>query len=187
MDALLAARLRRHGLALTAVALLVVFGVAHALLFRPLVARYRRAVASGSAVAAAIDPAGAPRPIPPRVFVSLAQNSVPASDAERQLQSGALAAELMQRLARLADAHGLDVVVSEPGASVSRPEALDVRAHVGMRGRYADLVAMLDDLARDGSLVAIERLSVVPAGEQGAQTIDLWATRLVLKRSGGGR
>jgi len=45
---------------------------------------------------------------------------------------------------------------------------------------YADFVALLDDLAREPSLIAVERFSMTQ-GRDGRQLLDLWVTRFILK------
>ena len=182
MEPVFAARLRRHWPVFASLIVLAVFGAIHVLTFVPMAQRYERAVHNAGDMGATFDPSGAQPAMPPHVAVLLTENSLPSASAEQQGQSGALAATLMQHVAEAADRHGLDVVVSEPGVLTQTPAAVEVRAHLRMRGRYAQFVEMVDALAHDGALYRIERFSMAPTGAAN-QDIELWVARLWLKRS----
>lgn len=183
MNPILIARLRRNWPVLGALALLGVFALVHATMFRPLVDRYRGALQRAGAMGAVFDPGRAEPTMPPRVFALITDNSMPAADADRRSQSGALGAELLQDLSQAASRRNLDVVVTEPGQSSQLTEGVQVRANLRMRGRYADFVAFLDDLARSGRLVAVERFSIRPT-PTGEDEIELQVARFLLKRKG---
>ena len=51
------------------------------------------------------------------------------------------------------------------------------------RGRYVDFVMLLDDLTHDARLYGIERFTLQP--EANGVSLDLWASRLVLKAAAG--
>jgi hypothetical protein len=118
------------------------------------------------------------------VFALLAENSMPAAEAEAQGQNGQLAAHLMQDLSQVAGRHDLELVVTEPGVLTSQLGSLQVRAHLRLRGRYPSIVAFMDDLSRSGRLYRIERMSIVP-GDNGRHDMELHVERLVLKRAKG--
>ncbi len=185
MDALASARFRRQVPMLAALATGLLFLGLHTFAFEPLSQRYRRALAAAGPMGATLDPSQATQALPPRVYTLLIENARPASEVDQAAQSGALAGELMQTLSGVAGRHGLDVVVSEPGLLTEQASRLQVRAHVRMRGRYAGLVAFLDELSQQPGLYRIERLTVDP-GDEGLPEIDLSVAQLLLKRPDGG-
>ncbi len=183
MDPLLSTRLRQHWPIFTAFTVMILFLLVDSFVFHPLADRYHRALRSAGAMNSVLG-AGATMPaLPPRVFTLLADNSLPAAEADAQGQSGQLAAQLMQELSQAAGRHDLELVVTEPGVLTQQPTGLQVRAHLRLRGRYPSLVAFLDDLARSGRLYRIERLSFQP-DEGGRHLVELFVERLVLKRTG---
>ncbi len=183
MDPLLANRLRQHWPIFTAFAVMLVFLLVDSLLFHPLAERYHRALRNAGTMSSVLGAGTSTPALPPRVFTLLADNSLPAADADAQGQNGQLAAQLMQDLSQAAGRHGLELVVTEPGVLSQQPTGLQVRAHVRLRGRYASLVGFLDDLARSGRLYRIERMGFQPE-EGGVHLVDVYVERLVLKRTG---
>lgn len=181
MDPILLARFRRHIPVAAAIAIGLLFLAAHTALFRPLEQRYRRALAAAGPIGATLDPSQASRALPPRVYTLLIENARGASQLDRDAQSGALAGELMQALSGVARRHGLDVIVSEPRVLTQQPTRIQVRAHLRMRGRYADLVGFLDDLSSQPGLYRLERLLIEP-GETGVHDIEIHVAQLLLKR-----
>jgi hypothetical protein len=59
-----------------------------------------------------------------------------------------------------------------------------VRAELRLRGRYAEIVSLLDSLARERTLYRIERLSLAPLPSGFVET-RLEVARVFMKRSGG--
>ena len=183
MHPLLETRLRRTAPLIAALVVCLLFLLVHQVAFAPLAQRYNVALEKAGPMGAALDPAKAVPTIPPRVFALLSDNSLPASEVDRRAQSGQLAAELMQDLSRRASAHGLDVLVTEPGVNSPEGPGLVVRAHLRLRGRYGALLAYIDDLARAPRLTRLERFSVTPA--ESSYDIEMNVARLVLRRTGG--
>lgn len=184
MDPLLANRLRQSWPVFAAFALLVGFLLVDSLVFHPLASRFHTGLRNAGALGAAFAPDQTVPPLPPRVFALLAENSMPAAQAEAQGQNGQLAAHLMQDLSQVAGRHDLELVVTEPGVLTSQSGSLQVRAHLRLRGRYPSIVAFMDDLSRSGRLYRIERMSIVP-GDNGRHDMELHVERLVLKRAKG--
>lgn len=187
MDPVRAARIRRQWPALAAVAVLALFMLVHTLAFLPAAARYRRAIEQASALGLMVDPAhpNLKPVIPVNVFTLLMNNSLPATEADARSQSGALGAEAVQALSSAAARHGLEIVVAEPGLVTQQAAAIEVRAHLRLRGRYADFAAMVDDLAHGERLWTIERFTLAASGA-GRAEIEVWMAGCVLRRTGSG-
>jgi Tfp pilus assembly protein PilO len=113
----------------------------------------------------------------------IGDNTLPTAIANEQGGSGMLTAALLEEVTRLAERSGLEVLETEPNPISSDAHAIQVRARLQMRGPYAAFVAMLDALARQRRLFAVERFTVSPTGA--TRAIDLTVSRLVLKRDGG--
>lgn len=183
MDPVLTTRARRHWPNFVIVAIAAIFLVAQGLVYAPLAARYRRALTRAGDVGVLLDPTKGvmPAAMRPHVYAYLMENSAPASEVDAKAQAGALGAELVQRLSSLANERHLDVVVAEPGAVTTQPSWSEVRAHLRMRGSWANYLQFLDALSRGGRLVTIERFSVSPEGP-GACDIEVWVSGATLKR-----
>src|SRR5262249_30112104 len=143
---------RRFWPALASLVVLALLSSVHSLVFAPLAARYRQLLDDAGEMGAPLDARLALAPLPPRVTQLVRANSVTAPEAEQQSQSGFLATDLVRRIARSAVARGMDVAASEPGAVAQTPGTVEVRAELRLRGRYAQLVLLLDDLSREHSL-----------------------------------
>ena len=174
---------RRFAPALVAVAVLALFMLVHTVLFTPLANRYRQQLRAAGGIGASLDPSLRTAPIPVRVHDLLMANSVSSPEATRLLESGGLATDLVRRLSEAADASGLTVVESTPGATAQTTSSLEVRAHLHLRGSYAQMIALLDRLDRDPPLERVERMSL-QGGEQGQLELDLWVAQFMLKRGG---
>jgi hypothetical protein len=185
MNPILAATLRRHWPLAGATVLFVIFMIAHQAVFQPAVARYEAALKRSRELGLAIDPSRIDPVLPPRVYARVMDNAMPAAAAAEQAGSGVLAARLLEELAQIATADRLDVRASEPGPVSQQESSTIVRAHLTLRGDYASFVAFLDGLARGPRLITVDRFSMMPDG--GALTIEVWASRLVLKRDGARR
>ena len=183
MNALWAAALRRHWAVLSAVTVLICFTLVHQLWFLPGAQRYTRALKDASDLGMALDPDQSPRLVPPRMFALISQNSRPAREAQEAAGSGSLTAEFIGEFSQLMERRNIQVISTEPGPMTQDARWVQMRTHLRARCRYADLVALFDDLARDQRLVAIERFNALPdAG--GGLTIEMWASRFVLKSGG---
>ena len=182
MDAMLATRMRRAAPLLLAVVIAAGFGAAHLLVFGPTAQRYQRALHLSGAAGAAFDPNASTLSLPPRVYTLLVENSMPAAEADQRGGSGALGAELVQKLSEVSSRHALEVLIAEPGPFSQQAFAVQPRAHLRLRGTYANFVAFLDDLARGGRLVSLERFSLAPIGA-GKYDIELQLLGCVLRRT----
>src|SRR5262249_13202192 len=118
-------------------------------------------------------------------FALVTDNSMPAADAVSRGNSGALTGALLEDLTRLTSRHQMQVVAAEPGATVQEQSSVQVRAHLKMNATYAEFLGFLDDLTRDGTLIAVDRFAMVSSGP-GRHPLDLWVTRYILKQQTGG-
>lgn len=184
MNPVLDARLRRQLPLLVAVVTTAVFIAAHSALFQPLVQRYQVALKAAGESGAVFDGAQVQSLLPPRVHALLMDHSLSEAEASQKSRTGLLGAELVQRLSDVAGRHGLYVIVAEPDAGGESPSTIQPRAHLKLRGSYAALLAMLDELARNGSLVTLERFTIAPVAD-GTQDIDLYASGFILRRTRG--
>ena len=173
---------RRNWQAVAALLVCLGFAAAHAAAFQPVLARYRRDVQHAAELGMPLDAAGAQPAASPRTAALLAGNSLHAAVAEEQGTSGALTARLLDEVTRLAAKCGLEVVATEQGLVTQLPSSVQVRAHLKLRGRYAAFVALLGELSRSGSLVAVDRFTL-QAGAGGRQDIEVWMSQLILKRT----
>ena len=177
---------RRNWQAVAALLVFLGFVAAHAAAFRPALARYRRNLLQAAEQGMPLDVTGAPPAASPRVTALLAGNSLITAVAEEQGTSGALTAGLLDEVTRLVAKCGLEVVATEQGLVTQLPSSVQVRAHLKLRGRYAAFVGLLGELSRSGSLVAVDRFTLV-AGEGDDQDIEVWVSQLILKRTPGAR
>jgi hypothetical protein len=181
MNPELNAPLRRYWPALASLLVLALLWAVHSLAFAPLATRYRAQLASAGEIGASIDPRLAEAPLPPRVTDLLRQNSVASEDADRLARSGFLATDLVRRLSDSAVECGIEVAASEPGLASQSQSTLEVRAHLRLRCRYAQLVELLDDLAKEHSFYRVERMAI-QAGGAGQIDAEIWMARILLKR-----
>jgi hypothetical protein len=117
-----------------------------------------------------------------RVLSLLADNSLTPAAAEEQGTSGALTAGLLGEVTRLAANRGLEVLSTEQGLVTQLPGSVVVRAHFRLDGSYARFTGLLDDFARAGTLITLDRFTVEAAGSR-TGNIEIWVSRLVLKRT----
>ena len=176
--------LRRFWPALAALLVMVLLASVHSLVFSPLAGRYRQQLEAAGELGAPLDPRLVLAPLPPRVTDMLRKNSLSEAEANQQSQSGFLATDLVRRLAGAAVGVGIDVAASEPGSVAQTASTVEVRAGLRLRGRYAQIVKLLDALANERSLYRIERLSLAPL-PGGLVESKLEVARVFLKRSGG--
>src|SRR5580765_1823926 len=154
--------LRRFWPALAALLVLALLSSVHSLVFSPLAGRYRQQLEAAGELGAPLDPRLVLAPLPPRVTDMLRKNSLSEAEANQLSQSGFLATDLVRRLAGAAVGVGIDVAASEPGSVAQTPGTVEVRAQLRLRGRYAQVVKLMDALASERSFYRIERLSVLP-------------------------
>ncbi len=177
---------RRNWQVLAAVVLFAAFTVVHAAAFRPALARYRRAAEQAARLGVPLDVTN-PLPAPSaRVASLLARNSLTPAAAEEQGASGALTSALLADVTRLAARNGLQVLSTEQGLVTQLPGSVLVRAHFQMSGGYGRFVALLDDIARTGTLLTLERFTINGPTAPGGN-IEIWVSRLILKRKGAAR
>lgn len=184
MDAQLTETLRRQWPVLGALALFLLFALAHALVFQPTARRYDAAAKRAGELGLAFDPAQGTAVLPPRVFALLTDHALSPNNAQERAGSGALTASLLEDLNKMASGRGLSVLVTEPGPITQLPQSVEVRAHLRMRGSYAAFAGFLGEVAKSGSLIAIERFTIQP-GNAGGTSIELWVGRYLLKQTGG--
>ncbi len=182
MNLLLAAALRRHWPILCATSVFVVVMVAHQVIFQPAVKRYTAAMAHARDLGLSLDPAQAEPVLPPRVFARVTDNAMAPNAAVEQASSGVLAARLLEQVSALAQRSGLDVLTSEPGVISQQETSTIARAHMTLRGSYVQFVAFLDALSRGPQLLAMDRFKLTPQGN--GLLVEVWVSRLVLKRQG---
>jgi hypothetical protein len=186
MNPLFVEALRRQWQLLGALSLFLVFVLVHVTMFTPTVRRYETALKEAVALGMPLDPNQMPRSLPPRVFALLAENALqPAAAAERG-SSGALTSSLMEDMNALTAKHGMQLAATDPGPLTQLPNSVQVRAHLRIRCRYDAFVGLLDDMAKGGSLIAVERFALTPA-DNGTETLELWVSRYILKQSGGSK
>jgi hypothetical protein len=78
---------------------------------------------------------------------------------------------------------GLQVLSAEQGLVTQLPGAVLVRARFHMSGSYARFTALLDEFARAGTFITLERFALTGAAPPGGN-VEIWVSRLVLKRTG---
>jgi hypothetical protein len=148
--------------------------------------RYERAVKQATELGLALDPAQTNAMMPPRVFALVADNALLAAEAQELGDSGVLTARLLEDVTRLLGASGMEVLATEPGPVTQQSRSVTVNAHLRVRGRYPQFVALVDALVRSGSLIGIDRFTFMDLAP-GIQEIDLWVSRLVLKQERAGK
>jgi hypothetical protein len=182
LNPVLAATLRRHWPLVGAVGFFAVFWLAHQFLFEPAARRYQESIKQASDLGLPLDLSRAPVVIPPRVLALVAENALPAQEAQELGTSGQLTARLLEDLTRAMNASGLEVLATQPGTVTQQPRYVQVRAYVKVRGRYREIVGVMESLAEGKHLMALDRFSLMPEGDGGAILADLWLSRLVLKQ-----
>jgi len=181
VNPILAATLRRNWQLIGAVAVFAIFTAIHLAFFKPAAARYRAALEATGGLDA--FEAAAARPLlPPRVFALLSRNMLTPQDAQDRGSSGALGVILLEDLGRVASRAGLDVLASEPGAVTQEPHTTQVRAHLRLRGSYAEITSFFDELSRASGLTLVERFRIV-AWPEGGDVLEIWLARLHFKQA----
>jgi hypothetical protein len=185
MDPVLAARINRAWPLAVAIVATAVFAVVHATVFRQQADHYRMAIARAAQLGLVVDPARPSQqpPLPLKVYAVLMTNSLAPADADARSQAGTLGAQLAQTLSSMASRRGLDVEVAEPGSLTQLPGSVEMRAHLRLRGRYPAFVALVDDLAHDDRLWALERFTVTSIGP-GRDEFDVFVASCLLMRKG---
>jgi hypothetical protein len=184
MNPMLAQTLRRQWPAAAAIALLVVLTIVNQLWFQPTAQRYARTIKRATSLGMPLDPNQMPRMMPPRLFALIADNTLPAGQAQDAANSGSLTAEFLGELTDRMRNRDLSLISTEPGPVSQDSRTIQLRAHLRVRSRYGDFAKVLDDLAQDRRLFSIERFSVTPDDPPGMLVIDLYMGRLVLKSGG---
>ena len=184
MNALSEAWLRRNWPGFVALLVLALFSLVHQMWFQPTAVRYARALKDATELGMPLDPNDMPRIMPSRLFASIADNSLPDARAQDAANSGQLTAEFLGELSQRITRRGLTVTDTEPGPTTNAERSIQLHAHARLRGHYPEFVMLLDDLARDSRLYAIDRFSMTPDASGGV-SIELWASRLVLKSGAG--
>ena len=174
---------RRQWPVLGALVVLVGITVSQALVFSPMARRYDAAIKSAGALGLAPDPDQMPETIPPRLFALIADNALPPATAQERASSGALTASLIEDVNRLATRRGMDLVLTEPGTVTQQLTSVQAHAHLRIRCRFRDFTGLLDDIARSGTLMAVDRFTLEPI-DGGRITLELWVSRCVLKQTG---
>lgn len=181
MDPVLDTRLRRQLPMLIALVVSALFFALHSALFQPMVQRYEKAMKTAADAGAVFDGSKVQAMLPPRVHALLMEHSLSEAEAAQKSRAGLLGVELTQSLSDAANRAGLSVLIAEPGAGGESPSTIQPRAHLRLRGRYASFLALLDDLARRGALVTVERFTITPVSD-GLEDIDFYASGFILRR-----
>jgi hypothetical protein len=121
--------------------------------------------------------------MPPRVVALIAGNTMAPQEAMTRGSSGALSADLVDAIAAAANRAGVNLIATDPGLTQQQDQRVLVKAHVRATCTFAQLLRMLDALARGDQLISVERFSLVETTGNRIQ-LELWLSRLVLKRSG---
>ena len=182
MNPVLLATLRRYWQLIGAVAAFFIFLFVHLVFFKPTAARYRAAIQSAGGLETVFESGPAPTALPPRVYALATQNTLDAQDAQDRGSSGALGVILIEDLSRTASRAGLNVAASDPGPVSQEPLTVEVRAHLKLRGSYAQIVGFFDELSRGQSLNLVERFQISPSGET-SDLLEVWIARLYLKQT----
>ncbi len=178
---ILAATLRRNWPLVGAVGFFALFMLVHQLAFQPAAKRYQKAVQQASDLGLPLDLSRAPALVPPRVLAMVVDNALSPAEAQRQGASGQLTAQLLEGVTRTVDDQGLDVLATQPGAVIQQPKYVQVRAYVKARGRYSQVVALMNALATGRQLIGVDRFALLPE-DGGRVQLDLWVSRLILKQ-----
>jgi len=174
---------RRNWQVLVAVGLFAALAIVHMVAFQPTLARYRHTTVQTARLGIPLDAAGAAPAPSARALDLLASNSLTPAAAEEQATSGALTAGLLGEVTRLAAQRGLEVLSTEQGLVTQLPGSVVVRAHLRLGGSYARFVGLLDDIARAGTLITLDRFTIAGT-DSDRGNIEVWVSRIVLKRTG---
>ena len=186
MNPFWAAELRRNWPLFGAIAIFIVFTASDQLLFQPAARRYQSAVKQATDLGMPIEPA-APTPVlPPRLFALLTDNALPAAAAQEQGNSGELTATFLEDLTALFNRHGMQLIGTEPGPVSQQSNSVQVRAHVRLRCKYADYLALLEDLAHSNKLISVDRF-LYTTDDAGTPVLEMWVSRYVIKQTQGRR
>ena len=166
---------------LATVSVFVAFTLFHLLAYGSASGRYQKALANAQSVGLVLGPAGASHILPPRLSVLVAGNGMASAAAEQRGNSGALASDMLADVTALAASHGMDIVSTEPGSVDQKPSSIEIHAHFRFSCDFDQFIGFLDDVARGGHLLAVERFSLV-ARDQGPIELELWMSRLILKQ-----
>lgn len=181
IDPVSKAFLRRQWTLVAAVIVFLLFVLSELLWFRPVVKRFDAVLKQGKEMGMAVDPNQAPAVLPPRVFALLVDNTLPAAAAQEQGSSGALTAKLLEDLTELTSRLGIQVLATEPGSITQQPGSVQVRAHLKLRCRYNQFLALLDDLANGARLYSIDRFTLNDE-PTGGESLEIWVSRYLLKQ-----
>ena len=75
----------------------------------------------------------------------------------------------------------MDIVFTEPGAVDQKPSSVEIHAHFRFSCEFDQFIGFLEDAARSGHLLAVERFKL-EARDQGPVDLELWMSRLILKQ-----
>jgi hypothetical protein len=173
---------RRPWPLIAALLLFLAFTGLHQIWFHPKAVRFAKVRKQSSDMGMVLGEGALPPMVSPRVLELLTDNSLQAGVAEQQGNSGALTAAMLEDLTKLAARRGIAVLATEQGSVTQLESSVLVRAHLHLRCRNVEFVQFLDDLARSGTLYAVDRFALVDAGN-GRQDLDLWASQTILKQS----
>ncbi|HTO91063.1 MAG TPA: hypothetical protein VMJ70_08020 [Candidatus Sulfotelmatobacter sp.] len=185
MNPVLLATLRRHWQLIGTIAAFAIFMYVHLVFFKPTAARYRAAIKNAGGLETVFETNVMQTALPPRVYALATDNTLDAQDAQDRGGSGALGVILLEDLGRIAERSGLSVASSEPGPVTQEPLTAEIRAHLKLRGSYAQIVGFFDELSRVGSLNLVERFQIIPSGPN-SDLLEVWIARLYLKQSRNG-
>jgi len=163
------------------VSVFVAFTLFHLVAFGSASSRYQKALANAQSVGLVLGSAGASHILPPRVSALVAANGLASAAAEQRANSGALASDMLADVTALAARHAMDIVFTEPGAVDQKPSAVEIHAHFRFSCEFDQFIGFLDDVARSGHLLAVERFKL-EARDQGPIELELWMSRLILKQ-----
>jgi hypothetical protein len=149
--------------------------------YRPVQARMVRAERSANELGFSLDPGSNRVILPIQVNAFVMDNSMPETEAAAAGRTGALAADLLEELTRVAGQSGLVVTATDPGLTVQQPTEVLVRARLKARGSYSELLRFIRAIGSGEHLMSLDRF-VVSASEGPDLSMELWLTRHVLKR-----
>ena len=93
---------------------------------------------------------------------------------------------MLEGLTGLTSRLRIAVIVTEPGPVTQQNESVVVRAHLRLRCRYDQFVELLDAITRGPKLYSVDRFTI-SSEASGAQILELWISRLILKQTRAGR
>ena len=178
--------IRRHWPVAGALLMFVAFLLGQWVWFHPQLERWQKLRREAADLGLALDSGGGALGFPPRLQELLSHNTLSPAAADEQGASGLLTARLLAELARRASARGLQVVSTEQIPVLQLADDAQVRAHIVLRGRFADVAAFLDDLGSGAGLYSVDRfaLSGAPGAPGGPLDFELWVTQVVIKVKG---